>query len=302
METAPGRCYRRCIAPGVKRQATAMSGFGKGTARVPIRERALRPCIAQHAGHACTDRRGRGRDRRAARGRARARGVSVARVATGGEALAAASPTSCCSTCACPTSTGTTVCRELRSRSDVPIIIAHRAGRGGRPRRRPGARRRRLPRQAVRLPRAARPDPRRDAPRPGRAAERRRAARMPASLEVDARTRRAHVDGRELALTPKEFDLLALLAARRRARSSRRRRILEEVWDTSWYGPTKTIDVHVAALRKKLGDPGWIETVRGIGLPPRPARVSRAPALLLELPRADALRARRARDPARHLN
>ena len=44
-----------------------------------------------------------------------------------------------------------------------------------------------------------------------------------------------------------------------------RRRILEAVWDTSWYGPTRTIDVHVAALRKKLGAPGWIETVRGIG-------------------------------------
>ena len=38
------------------------------------------------------------------------------------------------------------------------------------------------------------------------------------------------------------------------------------MWDTEWFGPTKTVDVHVASLRKKLGDPGWIETVRGIGL------------------------------------
>ena len=40
---------------------------------------------------------------------------------------------------------------------------------------------------------------------------------------------------------------------------------LAEVWQTSWYGSSKTIDVHVAALRRKLGDPSWIETVRGVG-------------------------------------
>ena len=44
-----------------------------------------------------------------------------------------------------------------------------------------------------------------------------------------------------------------------------RQRLLEEVWAPHWYGPTRTLDVHVASLRKKLGDPGWIETVRGIG-------------------------------------
>jgi DNA-binding response OmpR family regulator len=44
-----------------------------------------------------------------------------------------------------------------------------------------------------------------------------------------------------------------------------RERILEHVWDQHWFGPTKTLDVHVAALRRKLGDPGWIETVRGVG-------------------------------------
>ena len=44
-----------------------------------------------------------------------------------------------------------------------------------------------------------------------------------------------------------------------------RERILASVWDTSWFGPTRTIDVHVAALRKKLGSPAWIETVRGVG-------------------------------------
>ena len=44
-----------------------------------------------------------------------------------------------------------------------------------------------------------------------------------------------------------------------------RRTLLEDVWGTRWYGPSKTIDVHVSALRRKLGDPGWIETVRGVG-------------------------------------
>ena len=41
--------------------------------------------------------------------------------------------------------------------------------------------------------------------------------------------------------------------------------LLEEVWGTRWYGPSKTIDGLVSALRRKLGDPGWIETVRGGG-------------------------------------
>ena len=68
-----------------------------------------------------------------------------------------------------------------------------------------------------------------------------------------------------LNLTTKEFDLLALLASEPGDVVSRQR-ILREVWDTEWFGPTKTVDVHVASLRKKLGDPGWIETVRGIGL------------------------------------
>jgi two-component system, OmpR family, response regulator RegX3 len=83
-------------------------------------------------------------------------------------------------------------------------------------------------------------------------------------LAVDTRARRASLDGHVLPLTPKEFDLLALLAADPGAAVSRER-IFEEVWGTRWYGSPKTIDVHVAALRRKLGDPGWIETVRGVG-------------------------------------
>jgi DNA-binding response OmpR family regulator len=84
-------------------------------------------------------------------------------------------------------------------------------------------------------------------------------------LSLDRRTRRVHVDGVEVALTPKEYDLLALLAEDPGAVITRQE-ILEEVWDSHWYGPTKTLDVHVASLRKKLGHPEWIETVRGVGL------------------------------------
>jgi two-component system response regulator RegX3 len=90
-------------------------------------------------------------------------------------------------------------------------------------------------------------------------------------LTVDVRARRAALDESELELTPKEFDLLALLAADAGAVVTRER-ILREVWDTDWFGPTKTIDVHVASLRRKLGDTRWIETVRGVGhrLAPQP--------------------------------
>jgi DNA-binding response OmpR family regulator len=85
-----------------------------------------------------------------------------------------------------------------------------------------------------------------------------------ARLVVDRRTREVVVDGREVTLTPKEFDLLALLAADPGAVCTRER-ILDEVWDPHWYGPTKTLDVHVSSLRRKLGDPALVETIRGVG-------------------------------------
>jgi len=84
-------------------------------------------------------------------------------------------------------------------------------------------------------------------------------------LEIDRRARRVFIDGVEVLLAPKEYDLLALLAEEPGA-VFRRQDILEEVWDPHWYGPTKTLDVHVASLRKKLGHRDWIETVRGVGL------------------------------------
>ena len=64
--------------------------------------------------------------------------------------------------------------------------------------------------------------------------------------------------------TPKEFDLLSLLAGDPGAVFSRQE-IIDSVWDPHWFGPTKTLDVHVGSLRRKLGDPQWIETVRGVG-------------------------------------
>jgi DNA-binding response OmpR family regulator len=83
-------------------------------------------------------------------------------------------------------------------------------------------------------------------------------------LLVDLRTHEVHVDGTLVELTPKEFDLLAHLAADPGAALSRRS-ILEEVWDANWYGSSKTLDVHVASIRRKLGHPEWIQAVRGVG-------------------------------------
>lgn len=84
------------------------------------------------------------------------------------------------------------------------------------------------------------------------------------SLHIDRLTRRAVLHSEELVLTTKEFDLLAYLAERPGI-VHRRNDILESVWDMNWYGPTKTLDAHVAAVRKKLGDHRWIEAIRGVG-------------------------------------
>ena len=83
-------------------------------------------------------------------------------------------------------------------------------------------------------------------------------------LTVDLRTRKVTVAGQEVALTQKEFDILAALAADP-GRGQSRQEILEAAWDSNWYGPTKVLDVHIAALRRKLGVPGLIETIYGHG-------------------------------------
>ncbi len=86
-------------------------------------------------------------------------------------------------------------------------------------------------------------------------------------VEIDTRTRRVTVGGEPLAqeLTPREYDLLVALVAEPGAVIPKDA-LVREVWGTSWYGAAKTVDVHVASLRRKLGDPGLVETIRGVGL------------------------------------
>lgn len=84
------------------------------------------------------------------------------------------------------------------------------------------------------------------------------------ALVVDPRTRKVTVTGAEIALTPKEFDILECLAVDP-GRVVTRQEILERAWDAHWYGPSKVLDVHMAALRRKLGLPGLVETVYGRG-------------------------------------
>jgi two-component system response regulator RegX3 len=83
-------------------------------------------------------------------------------------------------------------------------------------------------------------------------------------LSVDVAARRARLGGEELELSRKEFDLLAELA-RHAGRVVTREDLMSRVWDENWFGSTKTLDVHIGWLRRKLGDAGWIETVRGVG-------------------------------------
>lgn len=95
------------------------------------------------------------------------------------------------------------------------------------------------------------PAPRRDAIRCG-------------DVAIDPQGRTVEVDGRPIALSRKEFDLLALLAERPGV-VCRREQILSAVWQTQWAGGQRTLEVHVASIRAKTGRPDLIETVRGVG-------------------------------------
>ena len=198
----------------------------------------------------------------------RREGFEVTRVATGEAALEAALPDLVLLDLRLPGIDGTEVCRRLRARSDVPIIVV--TAKGEEVDRvvglelgaddyivKPFGFRELLARIRA-VMRRARPGSDRSQLRIG-------------ALEIDVRGRQAALEGSPVPLTTKEFDLLVLLASEPGSVVSRQR-ILREVWDTEWFGPTKTVDVHVASLRKKLGDPAWIETVRGVGLRlvPRP--------------------------------
>jgi two-component system response regulator RegX3 len=87
-------------------------------------------------------------------------------------------------------------------------------------------------------------------------------------LRLDPGRRSASLDGEELDLTRKEFELLELLM-REAGAVVTRERLIDEVWDVNWFGSTKTLDVHVSSLRQKLRDdpasPRFIHTVRGVG-------------------------------------
>ena len=206
-------------------------------------------------------------------------GFAVTWVATGNDALAADHGDLVLLDLGLPDLDGREVCRQLRSASTTPIIVLT-------------ARDDELERVLL-LESGAddyvlKPFSFRELVARVRAVHRRAAAAVQPSpaaategdevrgLVVDRRGHRIHLDGAELELTPKEFDLLALLASEP-GRALEREAIIAAVWDEHWWGPTKTLDVHVATLRRKLGDPTWITTLRGVGYrldPPAGASVS----------------------------
>ncbi|MEV1077496.1 response regulator transcription factor [Streptomyces sp. NPDC050211] len=195
-------------------------------------------------------------------------GLTVDRVATGTEGLRGPYGDVVLLDLGLPDMDGIDVCRGIRQTSDVPIVIL--SARGEEADRVLGlelgaddylakpfsvrelvARVRAVTRRTQRTQEPA-PEP---APEPGYA---------PGPLVVDRRTRQVWVGEVQIPLTPKEFELLALLTEDPGAVYSRQQ-ILDRVWDPHYEGPTKTLDVHVAALRRKLGHPAWIQTLRGIG-------------------------------------
>ncbi len=87
-------------------------------------------------------------------------------------------------------------------------------------------------------------------------------------LTIDRAARRVHLGAREVSLRPKEFDVLDRLA-RDAGRVVTREQLIDDVWDENWWGSTKTLDVHIHMLRRKLGEepggPSRIVTIRGVG-------------------------------------
>jgi two-component system response regulator RegX3 len=191
--------------------------------------------------------------------------------ATAGEALELAgsrSPDLVLLDLGLPDGSGLDVCRELRSRSAVPIIMV--TARGEETDRIVGL-------EVGADDYVVKPFSAREVVARIRAVLRRTAAPAPTPLgevvelggvRVDRGRRSATLGGAQLELSRKEFDLLQLLVDNA-GTVVKRERLIDEVWDTNWFGSTKTLDVHVSALRKKLGDdpstPRYIHTVRGVG-------------------------------------
>ncbi|HEX7059518.1 MAG TPA: response regulator transcription factor [Solirubrobacterales bacterium] len=168
---------------------------------------------------------------------------------------------------ALPDGDGRDVCRELRRRSDVPIVML--TARGTEMDKIVGLE---LgaddyvvkPFSAAEVISRIRAVLRRAAPRDGAAEE----PLQVGEVELDPAARIARLHGEELDLSRKEFDLLAELM-RHAGHVVKREDLMSEVWDVNWFGSTKTLDVHIGWLRRKLGDdpnhPNHIETVRGVG-------------------------------------
>jgi two-component system response regulator RegX3 len=167
-----------------------------------------------------------------------------------------------------PDGSGYDVCRRLRERSRVPIIML--TARGEETDRIVGL-------ELGADDYVVKPFSAREVAARIRAVLRRADADAPAARDgalavgplcLDPDRRSAWLGDEELELTRKEFDLLELLL-REAGNVVTRERLIDEVWDVNWFGSTKTLDVHVSSLRRKLGDdsasPRFIHTVRGVG-------------------------------------
>jgi two-component system, OmpR family, response regulator RegX3 len=194
----------------------------------------------------------------------RREGFEVQLVTTSAEALECAAPDLVLLDLGLPDLDGRVVCRRLRERSGVPIIVV--TARGDEIDRvtllelgaddyvvKPFGFRELVARMRAVLRRTSGPR------EPEQSLERIDVG----PLRIDTRTRNVTFDGRQVTLTPKEYDLLVYLGRDPEAVHTREQ-IIESVWDENWWGPTKTLDVHIASLRKKLV-PEVIETVRGVG-------------------------------------
>jgi DNA-binding response OmpR family regulator len=198
----------------------------------------------------------------------RRNGLRVRHVVTGREAVRAAPDADVVLLdLALPDLDGTEVCRRVRARSQVPIIVlSGRAQESDRV-------------EALNLGAddyLVKPFSLRELIARIHAVRRRIASRYllaAGGLRLDRRRRETVLRGSQLRLAAKEFDLLALLMEDP-GMVYTRRDLLDHVWREEWYGRGRTLDVHIARLRAKLGDPSWIETVRGVGFrltPPKEA-------------------------------
>ena len=193
----------------------------------------------------------------------RRRGHDVTRATTAAEALAAAPADLVLLDLGLPDKDGLEVCRELRLRGNDVAIIAVTAR--GEERDRVAGLRRGADDYVVKPFGMAELQARIDAVmrRTARSVQRQPQLTV-GGITVDLDARRVEVDGAAVALTRKEFDLLAALA-RRPGATVTREQLLADVWQTTWLGSPHTVEVHVASLRAKLGKPTMVQTVRGVG-------------------------------------